>query len=320
MALSKFLFTSSERKDSLLAPFKYSKKVFRESVDKYKRKLEKSEEYERRLKRGDPTAEELKGEVSFWSKAGSLLMVGATAPLGFMGLLADIGEKVFYQEMYLNPDSLRISYTSRHTKKELLGGVVVNHYRTEVPTIEMSGAIGWIRLESRLDSALNAAINAMLTGSSAEKVGKAFAEPWKDISFRGNFLKNLKRTREQLRNAVNSPRKFMDELQHLALSPMYYKDERGIERYNLKEIVIFTKRYPNGAVLQGYFESFSYDEKGNESETIKYNARFVALNIKPVGLAERLGQFIAPFYGIGLEVSGAVQNIAGLGKELLNIF
>ena len=303
MALSKFLFTSSERKEALLAPLKSAGDVFSKSKKRTRSKLDKVYEIEKKYAPDEGNLEKFSASMAL---IGSGIMVGITSPLGLLGLLGEYGGKVLYQEMYLNPDSMSISYSTSHSKKELLGGVVVNHYRTQVPIIRLSGAVGWIRLESRLDSAINSALDTLLSGGSAKKVGGAFANQWKDLSFKGNFLKNLKRTREQLRNVVNSPRKFMDELQHLALSPMYYRDSRGIERYNLKEIVIFTKRYPNGAVLQGYFDQFSFEEKGKDSETIKYSLQFVALNIKPVGLAERLGQFIAPFYGVGLELGGII--------------
>lgn len=98
----------------------------------------------------------------------------------------------------------------------------------------------------------------------------------------------------------------------MVLSPMYYMTTVGntrIEKFNSKRIVAFTKQYPDGATFEGYFTKFDIQESGKDPETLRYNLEFVVLNISPISLQERLGQFIAPFYGTALELGNITGNV-----------
>jgi hypothetical protein len=317
MALSKFLFTSSERQDGVLGPIKKAGDVPGSLADNGSKefgsfKESRATQYSQEAagKTGAALASSGTAALHLLGSGASYLGAAVTSPLALLKLIPDQAKKVFYQEMYLNPSSMKISYHTPNTKKETVGGVIVNHWRAQVPVAMFSGAVGWIKRDSLFDAAINDSLKALVSGGD---VGAAFGSQFsgfKDINFKSNVIRATKQAREKLKDLVNSPRKFMDELQNLALSPMYYADSDGIERYNTKKIVIFSKRYPDGAVLEGYFDEFSYAEAGKDSETIKYEFKFVILNIKPVSLAERLGQFIAPFYGSALEIGDAASNIS----------
>lgn len=317
MALSKFLFTSTERQEGILGPVKKAGDVPGDLAENGSKefgdfKAGRATQYSQEAA-GQTTAalgSSATAGLHLLGSGASYLGAAVTSPLALLKLIPEQAKKVFYQEMYLNPNSMKISYHIPNSKKETDGGVIVNHYRAQVPVAQFSGAVGWIKRDSLFDSAINDSLKALVSGGD---VGAAFGSKFsgfKDINFKSNVIRATKQAREKLKDLVNSPRKFMDELQNLALSPMYYADSDGIERYNTKKIVVFSKRYPDGAVFEGYFEDFSYGEAGKDSETIKYEFKFVILNIKPVSLAERLGQFIAPFYGSALEVGDAASNVA----------
>jgi len=224
-----------------------------------------------------------------------------------------IGDKMLYSEMYLNPESLDIKYNIPTNKKETQGGVILHHWRPELPEISFKGAVGWIRNEAILDSAIDNAARSLASGGSS--IGDAFSEPfggdvstaWTDMTESFDTIA-LQRFRESIRNLSNSPRKFLQEIKELALSPMYF-ESGGMEIYNTKKIVAFTKQYPEGVALEGYFKDFHIGEAGKDAETIKYNFSFVATNLGVVTLMDRLGQFLAPFYGALRDTLSPVGNI-----------
>lgn len=252
------------------------------------------------------------------------LATGVGAAVGGFGSVLDFIAKkataALFQEMYVNPDSFSMGYVITNTLKETRGGVIINHWRPQLPQVSMSGVVGWIRDESLLNSAVNNFAKALVGGQNA---GKAFTSTISN-NFAGvgspfSSLGALQRFREKSRNLSNSPRKFLDNLQTLALSPMYYFDDKGIQRYNTKKLVVFTKRYPDGAILSGFFNEFSFDEKGNDAETIRYSLKFVVTGIERVDLSVRLGQFIAPFYGALKDTTSAISGVgSGIGQAVTN--
>lgn len=317
MALSKFLFTTSQNNDVLLSSLNVAQSAS-SSAGKSLWDTTKS-----LTNNASNTASG--GAGNFFSGVGSAIAtpitaVGAGVTGGFGYLLkqlSNVADKSLYQEMYLNPDQIKISYRIPTNKKEMVGGVSAQHYRAEIPEITMSGIVGWIREESRLDSALNNAAKAFTSG---ENIGDALKQPFKDIEFRAKSLADIKRFREKTRNIANSPRKFMDNLQKMALSPQYYVPLVGdrLEAYNTKKIIIFTKQYPNGKALEGYFTSFNVEENGNDPETIRYNFSFVVYNMSNIGLSERIGQFIAPFVGAGVDIANKTGNLVNAGSSAVN--
>ncbi len=244
--------------------------------------------------------------VSGFQALGSI----ALSPIGFLlEKISKFAGEAIFQEMFLNPDKLDISYRIPNSKNETKGGVIVHHWRPEIPQIKMSGKVGWVRRASILDSAVNRAAEALVGG---QNVGTAIADSFGDFGNPLNSVAEFQRFREQSRALVNSPRKFMEDLETLALSPMYYIDpSTGVERYNSKRIVIFTKRYPEGAVLDGYFDDFRINETGKDAETIPYSFTFTAKNIRPLTFSERIGQFFAPFFGTAVEVANVIPAAIG---------
>jgi hypothetical protein len=320
MALSKFLFTTAQNNDILLSALNASETAS-SKVGKDLWSATKS-----LTKNVGSTFSG--GTGNFFAGVGSAIAVpvtavgsGVTGGFGYiLKQLSNLADKSLYQEMYLNPDQIKITYRIPNSKKEMFGGVSVQHYRPELPEITMSGIVGWIREESRLDSALNNAAKAFVSG---ENIGDALKQPFKDIEFRAKSLADIKKFREKLRNVSNSPRKFMENLQRMALSPQYYIPLFGdrLEAYNVKKIIIFTKQYPNGKALEGYFTSFNVEENGNDPETLRYNFTFIVYNMTNIGLSERIGQFIAPFAGAGIDVSNKTGNlVSSVVNPVTNLF
>lgn len=325
MALSKFLFTTAQNNDVLLSALNAAGEASSQASSSL------WDTTKGLTKNASNTATGTASPGKFFGGVGSALALpftavgsGVTGGFGYLlKQLSSLADKSLYQEMYLNPDQIKITYKIPNNKREMVGGASVHHFRAELPEISMSGIVGWIREESRLDSALNNAAKAFTSG---DNIGDALKQPFKDIDFRARSLADIKKFREQTRNISNSPRKFMDNLQKMALSPQYYVPVIGdrLEAYNTKKIIIFTKQFPNGKLLEGYFNSFSVDENGNDPETLRYNFNFVAYNMTNIGLSERIGQFIAPFVGAGIDVAqktgNAVSSVSGAAKSVVGLF
>lgn len=247
---------------------------------------------------------------------GGFSWLGSKAVGGVSSLLSSLesnSKRVLFQEMYLNPDKFDISYTIPVSKVETQGGVIIHPWRPELPVVKMSGIVGWIRDESILNSAVNNAAQAFIGGGGASGAASAFTNSFSAFGGKISNLGALQRFRENARKLSNSPRKFLENLRAMVLSPMYYMANSGntrVEKFNGKRIIAFTKQYPDGATFEGYFTNFSISESGKDPETIRYDLDFVVINIRPVEIQERLGQFIAPFYGTALEIGKVGGNIA----------
>lgn len=235
---------------------------------------------------------------------------GVTGGLGWLfKKLKDNAKDVLFQEMYVNPDNFDTDITIPVSKVETVGGVVIHPWRPELPEITMSGVVGWIRDESILNSAVNNAIGGFLGGGTQEAVD-GFTSAFSGFGGPLNSLGALQRFREEARRLVNSPRKFLQSLKDLVLSPMYYRAPGSpVEQYNTKRLVAFTKQFPDGISLEGYFTKFSIRESGKDPETLRYDINFTVTAMYPIGIEERIGQFIAPFYGTALEVSNVGGNL-----------
>lgn len=252
---------------------------------------------------------------------GGFGWLGSKTVGGVSSLLKSLeqnSKRVLFQEMYLNPDKFDMSYTIPVSKVETVGGVIIHPWRPELPVVQMSGIIGWIRDESILNSAINNAAQAFIGGGGASGAASAFTNSFAAFGGRVSNLGALQRFRENARKLSNSPRKFLENLRAMVLSPMYYMSTSGntqVEKFNGKRIVAFTKQYPDGATFEGYFTKFNINESGKDPETLRYDLEFVVINIRPVEIQERLGQFIAPFYGTALELGkvggNIVNNISG---------
>ncbi len=321
MALNKFLFTSDEEIDFMTSSLKSASNSLNsasKSSDSFSKKM-----FDGETNPFTSKTPNIARNVGLVGTGAGLYTAGAFGWLaskatGGAGSLFDTlsqnASKVFFQEMYVNPDKFNISYNIPVTKIETAGGVIIHPWRPELPVIQMSGVVGWIRDESILNSAVNNAAQALVGG---QNVGSAFTSAFAPFGGKVNNLGALQRFRENARKLTNSPRKFLQNIRALALSPTYYvpRSTPRIEKFNNKRIIGFTKQYPDGATFEGVFTKFNIDETGKDPETVRYDLEFICFNIKKVQIQERIGQFIAPFYGTAVEAgkvgSNVINNLSG---------
>jgi hypothetical protein len=318
MALNKFLFSTDENIDylqsSLNSYAKGSKKAAN-SLDNFANDMFKKAGSQPILYNNPGGATSIALAPVGQALLGGLSWLGSATAGGVgwvLEALNKIPPRILFQEMYLNPDKFDMSYTIPVSKVETAGGVIINPWRPELPVVQMSGIVGWLRDESMLNSAINNAAKALVGGGGISGAASAFTNSFSAFGGRISNLGALQRFRENARKLSNSPRKFLENLRAMVLSPMYYMTTVGntrIEKFNSKRIVAFTKQYPDGATFEGYFTKFDIQESGKDPETLRYNLEFVVLNISPISLQERLGQFIAPFYGTALELGNITGNV-----------
>ena len=58
---------------------------------------------------------------------------------------------------------------------------------------------------------------------------------------------------------------------------------------------MFTKQYPSGVILEGYYTDFSIPESSEDAQTISYSFNFTVENIKPVTLVQRIAGMYADY-------------------------
>lgn len=318
MALNKFLFSTDENIDYLQSNLNAAagaSKTASNSLGNFSNDMFKKASSQPILYNNPGGATSVALAPVGQAVLGGFGWLGSTTVGGVGSLLESLSKnasRVLFQEMYLNPDKFDISYTIPVSKVETAGGVIINPWRPELPVVQMSGIVGWIRDESMLNSAVNNAAQALVGGGGVSGAASAFTNSFSAFGGRVSNLGALQRFRENARKLSNSPRKFLENLRAMVLSPMYYMTKVGntrIEKFNTKRIVAFTKQYPDGATFEGYFTKFDIQEGGKDPETLRYNLEFVVMNISPIGLQERLGQFIAPFYGTALEIGKVGGNV-----------
>jgi len=234
------------------------------------------------------------------------------ATTGFLGKTVNnlVGEQLnallSWYEMWINPQQLTLKYNFQQSVQYTAGSVVTFHYGRTIMEMSVKGVCGWIAIQSETSILANLAMQGIMQGSL--KTSKSFARDMKKRSAKGKTLmQNYSTYAGKSVSFNNSPRQFLERLQNLANESMYFVDKEGIEHYNTKYIKIFTKRYPEGVICEGYFTSFEIPESSDDVQTINYSFTFNVENIKPVGLIERsLGMFA----GLG---SGAGDLIRSLG-------
>jgi len=229
-----------------------------------------------------------------------------------LGSLANnvVGEQLSallsWYEMWINPQKLTLKYNFQQNVQYTAGSIVTFHYGRTITEMTVEGVCGWIAIQSESSVLANMAMQGLFQRSM--EATKAFG---------GDMVKNLTNKQSLIRNystytgksvAINnSPREFLQRLQDLANEPMYFIDRSGVEHYNTKYIKIFTKRYPEGVVCEGYFTSFEIPESSDDAQTISYRFTYNVENIRPVGMIERT---LGMFAGLG---SGAGDLMRGLG-------
>jgi hypothetical protein len=225
--------------------------------------------------------------------------IGANA-----GLLGDLGTSLLaWYEMWVNPESVNIADTFNQTVQHTAGAIVTHHYRKNFSTIQVSGKIGWVAIQSLLEESKNAALSELKTIIVGGASGTAFKRLQK--SFAKNISNPLAPSGASSR-FNNSPRLFLQRLKDLAYEPVYYYDSAGMEHYNTKYIKMFTKQYPDGVICEGYFENFEVPEAVDDGQTILYNFTFVVENIKPVTLLQRIAGMFSDYGSAVGEVSSLV--------------
>ncbi len=201
-----------------------------------------------------------------------------------------------WYEMWVNPQSLNMQYDFLQNSQYTANSVVTYHYGRGLVKMSAKGVCGWILKQSDLGALKEAGMKGIfsLDFSSAKEQASGIMNqalsPIKNFSTFGGGTSSLN----------NSPRQFLERLQDIANQPMYFVDGDGIEHYNTKYIKIFTKRYPEGVICEGYYTSFEIPESADDAQTISYSFNFTVENIKPISLITRtLGMFSSAGSGVG---------------------
>jgi len=228
------------------------------------------------------------------------------------GILADsITDLIGWYEMWINPSTMNKQSKFKQTQQHTAGAIVNFFYRPEYTVMSCQGKVGWLRIHSVLEEAQSNAISNLLKGdlsltdsqsgksaitSAKEELNKVSTTPW-----------NMKSSHSNRFN--NSPLQFLKRLQGMALDPMYYIDNEGVEHYNPKYIKCFTQEYPDGVIYRGYFDNFVVDENVENGETIAYSFVFVIQSETPVTLVQRV---LGAYAGFGSAVGDAASLASGL--------
>jgi len=229
-----------------------------------------------------------------------------------LGLVGDAAQTMLsWYEMWVNPESVKISTQYRQTTQHTAGSIVTYHYRKDLMQLSVTGYVGWIQTQSDIES-MQSAMFSLMRGTKAfkQQMGGALTGLGDSLK-RGLTLQNNARNPDNLRSGSrinklnNSPRKFLQRLRDLADEPMYYLDSEGNEHYNIKYIKMFTKQYPNGIICEGWFRNFDVPESAQDAQTIQYQFEFIIENMKPVTILQRVAGM---FSGVG-SVAGGISGI-----------
>jgi hypothetical protein len=202
--------------------------------------------------------------------------------------------------MWINPNSITIDFATNQTQVLTKGGYGWYHWQNVPPRVSFSGVSGWVYKEGH-DSLARKALN-ILTGQDEKLQLEDFVSPqlsnalsgFKGIKQQANDATNAKKVGGLIKDTAynlqriekaletprtvlkNSARIFTSRLQRIALQPMYFNDTLlGYRRFNPKYIFIYTKKYPEGKKLQGFFPTFRIPETAEDPQFIRYDATFV---------------------------------------------
>ena len=210
-----------------------------------------------------------------------------------------------WYEMWINPAKIDIQDRYIQTRQHTAGGIVTWHYRQDVKVIDVEGQVGWIQIQSEAQSVQSNSFN-LLKGDT-----RGFKQSLKNLAGSFNQGVNLETNRRKIslqlnkwnpsspfglklnsgrhsNSTNNSPRLFLQRLKDLADEPMYYFDDSGLEHHNVKYIKMYTKQFPNGIIAEGYFTEFKVPETSDDSQTVNYSFNFIAENMKPVTITQRV--------------------------------
>ena len=232
--------------------------------------------------------------------------IETTSVLASLGLDAVI-DVIGWYEMWINPHSLQEQNAFRQTQQHTAGAIITQFFRPENTVINCSGKCGWVRIHSIVEELksgmISAAINSKIStkdvlhqakDSIKEAVADYGALPWNQKSSHANRFNN-------------SPLLFLKRLQSMALEPMYYIDDEGVEHFNPKYIKCFTKKHPDGVIYQGFFNTFNIQEDVDLGETLAYEFSFTIEKETPVTLVQRI---LGAYAGFGSAIGDTIATIS----------
>jgi hypothetical protein len=187
--------------------------------------------------------------------------------------------------MWINPQSINIDFKTNAAQRYTGKGYEYFHWHNALPVVTFEGVSGW------LFSDLGGQEGGTFTGNffkSVFELKKPTKESVVDPVLQQAFPGSEDGAKSALSRAfndgiesvstviANSARLFVQRMQRVALQEKFYFDtERGYTIYNNRKIRIFTKAYPEGKDLEGYFTSFSIPESADDVQYVKYQATFV---------------------------------------------
>lgn len=207
-----------------------------------------------------------------------------------------------WYDMWINPESITVSNSYIQNPSHTANGIVTYHYRKDLGKVSCNGSIGWVAIKSLIEEARDGTIGDLVNiQKNVAKIGANFTKATSNFS-----INNPAAVTGKTSNINNSPRIFLDRIRSMANEPMYYMDSSGVEHYNQKYIKIFTKQFPDGLILEGYFTEFSVPETAQDKQTVKYNFNFTVENYRPITITERIVGMYSDYGSVIGDISSIV--------------
>lgn len=213
--------------------------------------------------------------------------------------------------MWVNPQKIDFRFTPRQTETFTKKGYGVLHWKNEPPVISFSGISGWL-FGGELDVTTRTNISSAADVFNPNRPDvQNLQDPDLTQAFnhfkKGGFgefvhgMEYLDKMGETLQtSSVNDPRLFVSRLRRVALQDKYYFNySSGVYEYNNRQLLIYSKRYPEGRQLNGFFESFSIPESAQDPQYVRYDATFRVLGgLEDEESSDNEFRFMSKFYGV----------------------
>ncbi len=198
----------------------------------------------------------------------------------------ELAETGRWFEMYINPEAIGLSTKIIQVKTHTKRAIVTTHWRNDHQDMRASGKSGWILKPSILQQSIQDGIHDILHPNAsatsnlslkdyAKKFPDQITQDINNITSKNPNIGKLNLLNTKPLNLTITPRDFVNNLKQIALEDMFYIDQNQIEHYNSKKIQIYTKTFPLGVTLNGYFTDFNIPEKADDSQVISYDFSFV---------------------------------------------
>jgi hypothetical protein len=181
----------------------------------------------------------------------------------------ELNETGRWFQMYINPTELAFTNTPMQSVTHTKGAVATTHWRNDLVKITAKGASGWILKESMVQSITQDLIHDVINGGDAVKTLKKYGQTILNVPQSSFNLSGFN-------NANTTARSFLKSLTDIALEDMYFTDNDGIEYYNQKKILVYTKQFPLGLIINGYFTNFVVPETAQDGQVINYSFNFTS--------------------------------------------